>query len=129
MAERCIPTALLFQNVSKFLSATATSAAFTHLSLCGEAMGDFGVDTTDFTDELTREEVTPTLDTVTKTNDLVVMAKAAWTPGADTIYGAGVFTGLEDATLQIFHEWAVEVAFEATDTVSETINLQSKQGA
>ncbi|GAH60204.1 unnamed protein product [marine sediment metagenome] len=129
MAERCIPTALLFQNVSKFLSATATSAVFSHLSLCGEAMNTFDVDTTDFTDELTREAITPTLDTVTKTNDLVVMTKAAWEPGADTIFGAGVFCGLADATLQIFHEWAASVAFVVGDTVTETMNLQSKEGA
>jgi hypothetical protein len=127
MAERAIPTALLFQKVSKFLKGDAP-AVFAYLSLCGESMSGFGVDTTDFTDELTRQAVTPTLETVTKTDDTIVMTKASWTPGADTIYGAGVFTGLADATLQIFHEWAASVTFEASDTLTETIKLQSKLG-
>ncbi len=129
MAERTIPTALLFQNVSKFLSGTATSAVFSHLSLCGESMAGFDVDTTDFADELTREAVTPTLDTIAKTNDTVVCTKTAWAPGADTIYGAGIFTHLTTATLQAFHEWAASVTFEVGDTVTETIKIQSKQGA
>ena len=129
MAERAIPTALLFQNVSKFLSGTATSAVFTHLSLCGEAMGAFDVDTTDFTDELTRQAVSPTLETTTKTDDTVVMAKSAWEPGADTIFGAGIFCGAADATLQAFHEWATSITFEAGDTVTQTIKVQSKQGS
>ena len=129
MAERCIPTALLFENVSKFLSGTTTSALFSHLSLCTEAMGAFNVDTTNFTAELTREAVTPTLGTTEKTNDTVVMSKASWAPGANTVYGAGIFTGLTGATLQIFHEWAAAVAFEASDTVTQTIKCQSKQGS
>jgi len=128
MAERCIPTALLFQSVSKLLKGD-NPAKFTHLSLCGEAMGGFGVDTTDFTDELTRPAVTPTLVTTTKTDDTIQMQKSAWTPGADTIYGAGVFCGLADSTLQVFHEWAASVTFEASDTVTQTIKVQSKQGA
>jgi hypothetical protein len=56
-------------------------------------------------------------------------AKTAWQPGADTIYGAGVFTGLSDATLQAFHEWAASVTFEAGDTVDESISIQSKLGS
>ena len=128
MAERAIPTALLFQTVSKMLKGDAP-AAFGYLSLCGESMAAFDVDTTDFTDELTREVVAPTLSTTTKTDDTVVMAKSAWAPGADTIYGAGIFTGLADATCQAFHEWAASVTFEAGDTVTQTISIQSKQGA
>lgn len=128
MAERCIPTALLFQSVSKLLKGD-DPAKLSYLSLCGEAMGSFDVDTTDFTDELTRQAVTPTLETTTKTDDTVVCAKTAWEPGADTIYGAGAFTGLADATLQAFHEWAASVAFEASDTVDQTIKIQSKQGS
>ena len=127
MAERCLPTALLFQSVSKLLKGDAPDT-LSHLSLCGEDMSAFDVDTTDFTDELTREAVTPTLKTTTKTNDTVVCAKTAWEPGADTIYGAGVFTGLADATCQAFHEWATSVAFEESDTVDQTIKIQSKQG-
>ena len=128
MAERCIPTALLFQSVSKLLKGD-DPAKFTHLSLCGEDMSSFDVDTTDFTDELTRQAVTPTLETTTKTDDTIVMTKASWEPGADTIYGGGVFCGLEDATLQAFHEWAASVTFESGDTVTETIKVQSKQGS
>lgn len=128
MAERCIPTALLFQSASKFFKGDAP-AAFTHLSLCGEDMSGFGVDTTDFTDELTRQAVSPTLETITKTDDTVVMAKSSWQPGADTIYGAGVFTHLTNAVLQAFHEWATEITFESGDTVNETIKVQSKQGS
>jgi len=128
MAERCIPTALLFQTVSKMLKGDAP-ADLNYLSLCGEAMGSFDVDTTDFTDELTREAVTPTLETITKTDDTVVCAKTDWEPGDDTIYGAGVFTGLADATLQAFHEWAASIAFASGDKVDQTIKIQSKQGA
>jgi len=129
MAERCIPTALLFQNVSHFLSGTAGSAVFAYMTLCEEDMAAFTVDTTDFTTETTREAVTPTEETITKTNDTVVMAKSSWAPGAVTVYGAGVATGLDDATIQAFHEWAASVTFEASDTVTETIKVQSKQGA
>jgi len=128
MAERAIPTAKLFQSVSKFLKGDAP-ATFAYLSLCGESMSGFGVDTTDFADELTRQAVTPTLETVTKTDDTIVMAKSAWEPGADTIFGAGIFTGAADATLQAFHEWATSITFEAGDTVTETIKCQSKQGS
>lgn len=128
MAERAIPTAKLFQSVSKLLKGDAPDT-FSHLSLCGEAMGSFDVDTTDFTDELTRQAVSPTLETVTKTDDTIVMAKSSWEPGADTIYGAGIFTGAADATLQAFHEWATSITFEAGDTVTETIKVQSKQGS
>jgi len=128
MAERAIPTALLFQSVSKLLKGDAP-ATLGYLSLCGESMAGFDVDTTDFTDELTREAVSPTLETTTKTDDTVVCAKTAWEPGADTIYGAGAFTGLSDATLQAFHEWATSIAFESGDTVDETIKIQSKQGS
>jgi len=128
MAERAIPTAKLFQSVSKLLKGD-DPAKFTHLSLCGEAMGSFDVDTTDFADELTRQAVTPTLETVTKTDDTIVMSKSAWEPGADTIYGAGIFTGAADATLQAFHEWATSITFEAGDTVTQTIKVQSKQGS
>jgi len=128
MAERCIPTALLFQSVSKLLKGD-DPAKFAYLTLCGEDMSGFGVDTTDFTDEQTREAVTPTLDTTTKTDDTIVMSKAAWEPGADVIYGAGVATGLADATIQVFHEWAANVTFEAGDSLTETINVQSKEGA
>jgi len=128
MAERCIPTALLFQSASKFFKGDAP-AAFSHLSLCGESMAAFDVDTTDFTDELTRQAVTPTLETTTKTDDTVVMAKTSWEPGVDTIYGAGVFTHLTTATLQAFHEWATSVTFESGDTVNQTIKVQSKQGS
>jgi len=128
MAERCIPTALLFANSILGLQ-TGSAAIFSHLSLCGEDMSSFDVDTTDFTDELTREAVSPTLETVTKTDDTVVMTKSAWKPGADTLYGAGVFCGLADATLQVLHEWAASVVFEDSDTVTETIKVQAKQGA
>jgi len=128
MAERCIPTALLFKNAIAGLQ-TGSATIFSHLSLCGEAMGSFGVDTTDFTDELTRQAVSPTLETTTKTDDTVVMAKTGWEPGADTIYGAGIFTGLADATLQAFHEWAASVAFQSGDSVDQTIKIQSKQGS
>jgi len=128
MAERCIPTALLFESVSKLLKGDAP-ATLGYLSLCGEDMSTFDVDTTDFTDELTRQAVTPTLETTTKPNDTVVCTKTSWEPGADTIYGAGVFTGLSDATLQAFHEWATSVTFETGDSVDQTIKIQSKQGS
>jgi hypothetical protein len=114
--------------VSKLLKGDAP-ADLNYLSLCGESMAAFDVDTTDFTDELTREAVTPTLETTTKTDDTVVCAKTSWEPGADTIYGAGVFTGLADATCQAFHEWAASVTFESGDTVDQTIKVQSKQGS
>jgi len=128
MAERCIPTALLFQSVSKLLKGDAP-ASFTHLSLSGESMAGFDKDTTDITDEITREAVSPTLEKTTETDDTVVMSKASWKPGADTIYGGAVFCGLADATMQVFHEWAASVAFEADDTVTETIKVQSKLGS
>jgi len=128
MAERCIPTALLFQSVSKLLKGDAPTT-LGYLSLCGESMSGFGVDTTDFTDELTRQAVSPSLETITKTDDTVVMLKEDWEPGADTIYGAGIFTGLSDATLQAFHEWASAVTFESGDKVDQTIKVQSKQGS
>jgi len=92
-------------------------------------MASFDATTTDFTDELTREAVTPTIMTTTVTDDTISLAKTGWTPGADTIYGAGIFTGLSDATLQAFHEWAASVAFEASDTVDETIKIKSELGS
>jgi hypothetical protein len=128
MAERAIPTALLFQSVSKLLKGDAP-ATFSHLSLCTESMAAYSVDTTTFGSELTRQAVTPTLETITKTDDTVTMSKSSWTPGASTVYGAGVFTALTGSYLQIFHEWAASVTFEASDTLTQTIKLQSKQGS
>ena len=132
MAERAIPTALLFESVSKLLKGDAP-ASLTHLSLCGEDMSGFDVDTTDFADELTREAIAPSLETITKTDDTVVQTKADWEPyqeasANDTIYGAGMFCGLADATLQAFHEWAASVLFTEGDTVTETMKIQSKLG-
>jgi len=129
MSERCIPTALVFKNAATALQTGSAVGIFSHMALCGESMAGFDVDTTDFTDEITREEVAPTLVTTTKTDDTVKMEKDAWKPGADEIFGAGVACGLEDATIQIFHEWAASVTFEANDTVKETISLQVKQGS
>ena len=128
MAERCIPTNLLFAKVSHFLKGDAPTA-LGYLSLSGESMSGFDAATTDITDELTRQAVTPTVETTTVTDDTVSLAKTGWTPGADTIYGAAIFTGLSDATMQAFHEWAASVAFEASDTVDETIKIQSKLGS
>ena len=127
MAERCIPTNLLFAKVSNRLKEN-TATVLGYLSLCGESMSEFSATTTDFTDELTREAVTPTIETTTVTDDTITLSKSAWEPGADTIYGAGVFTGLSDATLQAFHEWAASVAFEASDTVDQTIKIKSELG-
>jgi len=131
MAERCIPTALLFQNVSRHLGGHASATVFAYLSLCTESMAAFSVDTTDFASELTREAVTPTYETVAKTDDVIVMSKSSWMPGVSTVYGAGIFitASATEANLQAFHEWAAAVAFEASDTVTETIKMQSKQGA
>ena len=128
MAERCLPTNLLFAKVSNRLKEN-TAAVLGYLSLCGESMSGFSATTTDFADELTREAVTPTIETTTVTDDTITLSKSAWEPGADTIYGAGIFTGLSDATLQAFHEWAAAVTFEASDTVDETIKIQSKLGS
>jgi len=128
MAERCIPTNLLFAKVSNRLKEN-TAAVLGYLSLCGESMAGFSATTTDFTDELTRQAVTPTIETTTVTDDTISLAKTGWTPGADTIYGAGIFTGLSDATLQAFHEWAASVTFEASDTVDETIKIKSELGS
>jgi len=127
MAERAIPTNLLFAKVSHMLKGDAP-AAFAYLSLCGESMAGFSATTTDFADELTRQAVTPTIETTTVTDDTITMSKSSWQPGVDTIYGAGIFTGLADATLQAFHEWAASVTFEASDTLTQTIKVQSKLG-
>ena len=127
MAERAIPTALLYQKVSKFLKGDAPTA-FSHLSLSTATMAAMDVDTTTFASELTRQAVTPTLETVAKTDDTIVMSKSAWTPGVSTVYGGGIFTAITGAYLQAFHEWATSVTFEATDTLTETIKLQSKLG-
>ena len=128
MAERCIPTALLFQSVSKLLKGDAPNS-LTHLGLSKSTMASMDVDTTKFAAEITREAVTPALETTTKTDDTVKQSKATWKPGANTIYGAGMFTAITGDLLQVFHEWAASVAFEADDTVTETIKIQSKQGS
>ena len=128
MAERCIPTALLFQSVSKKLKGDAVDA-LTHLGLSTGSMAAMDVDTIAFATEITREAVTPSLETVTKTDDTVVQSKAAWKPGANTIYGAGMFTAITGDLLQVLHEWAASVTFEANDEVTETMKVQSKQGA
>lgn len=128
MAERCIPTALLFQSVSKLLKGDAPDS-LTHLGLSKGDMSAFDVDTIKFASEITREAVSPTLETITKTDDTVVQAKASWKPGANTIYGAGMFTAITGDLLQVFHEWAASVKFEANDEVTETMKVQSKQGA
>jgi len=128
MAERCIPTALLFASVSGLLKGDAP-ASLTHLGLSKGDMSAFSVDTVKFASEITREAVAPSLETITKTNDTVVQSKAAWKPGANTIYGAGMFTAITGDLLQVFHEWAAAVAFEANDEVTETMKIQSKQGA
>ena len=128
MAERCIPTALLFGTVSGLLKGDAP-ASLTHLGLSKGDMSAFDVDTIKFASEITREAVAPSLETITKTNDTVVMTKAAWKPGAVSVYGAGMFTHLTTDVLQAFHEWAAVVAFEASDEVTETMKIQSKQGA
>ena len=130
MAERAIPTALLYQNVSRHLGAHASATAFAYLSLCTESMAGFSVDTTDFASELTRQAVTPTYETIAKTDDTIVMSKTGWTPGVSTVYGAGIFITVTatDANLQAFHEWATSVTFESSDTLTQTIKLQSKLG-
>jgi len=128
MAERCIPTKLLFETVSKKLKGDTVNA-LTHLGLSKGSMSTMDVDTIAFASEITREAVTPTLETITKTNDTVVLSKSAWKPGVNTIYGAGVFTDATGDLLQVFHEWAAAVSFEADDEVTETIKIQSKQGA
>ena len=128
MAERCIPTALLFQSVSKLLKGDAPNS-LTHLGLSKGSMATMDVDTIKFATEITREAVTPSLATVTKTNDTVVQSKASWKPGAFTIYGAGMFTAVTGDLLQVLHEWAASVTFEASDEVTETMKVQSKQGA
>jgi len=128
MAERCIPTALLFQSVSKLLKGDAPDS-LTHLGLSKGDMSAFGVDTIKFASEITREAVSPSLETVTKTDDVVAMSKASWKPGAVSVYGAGMFTAITGDLLQVFHEWAAVVAFEASDEVTETMKIQSKQGA
>lgn len=128
MAERCIPTALLFQSVSKLLKGDAP-ASLTHLGLSKGAMSAMDVDTVKFASEVTRVADTPALEKITKTDDTVTMEVAAWKPGAETIYGAGMFTAITGDLLQAFHEWAVSVAFEASDTVTETMKIQLVQGA
>lgn len=128
MAERCIPTALLFQTVSKMLK-DKTGSPLTHLGLSKGDMSTMNVDTIKFATEITREAVTPSLETVTKTDDTVVQSKASWKPGENTIYGAGMFTAITGDLLQVLHEWAVSVTFEASDEVTETMKVQSKQGA
>ena len=128
MAERCIPTALLFQSVSKLLKGDAPDS-LTHLGLSKGDMSAFDVDTIKFASEITREAVSPSLETVTKTDDTVVQAKASWKPGENTIYGAGMFTAITGDLLQVFHEWATSVTFEASDEVTETMKIQSKQGS
>lgn len=128
MAERCIPTALLFQTASKFLKGDAPSK-FSHLGLSKGDMSALDVDTIKFATEITREAVSGTLETLTKTDDIISMSKATWKPGANTIYGGGVFTAITGDLLQVLHEWAASVTFEADDTVTETIKVQSKQGA
>lgn len=128
MAEECIPTKLLFQTVSKFLKGDAPDA-FTHLGLSKGDMAAFDVDTIKFASEITREAVSPSLEKVTKDDDVVAMSKATWKPGAETIYGGGIFTAITGDLLQVYHEWAASVAFEASDTVTQTIKVQSKQGS
>lgn len=128
MAERCIPTALLFQSVSKLLKGDAPDS-LTHLGLSKEDMSGYTVATTKFGTEITREAVSPTLEKDTQTDDIVAMSKASWKPGATTIYGAGMFTAITGDLLQVFHEWAAGVAFEANDEVTETMKIQSKLGA
>ena len=128
MAEECIPTGLLFGKVSNRLKEDA-GAKFTHMDLCTVDMAAFDKDETNFTGLAARVAVTPTIATETETDDVIQMQKAAWVPGADEIWGAGVFCGLADATLMIYHEWAASVTFEASDEVTETIRLQSKLGA
>ncbi len=131
MAERCIPTAKLYESVSKLLKGDAPDT-LSHLGLSVASMASLTEDSSDLPSEtgITREAVTPTLDTTTKTNDTVVCAKTAWEPGAYTVYGAGIFTHVSNSTvLQAFHEWAASVTFEAGDTVDQTIKIQSKQGS
>jgi len=129
MAERCIPTALLFQSVSKLLKGDAPDS-LTHLGLSTDAATkDLTVDSKKFATEITRKAVAPSLETITKTDDTVVQKQADWEPGANTIYGAGMFTALEGDLLQVLHEWAASVTFEAGDKVTETMKIQSKQGA
>jgi len=128
MAEECIPTALLFQTVSGLLKGDG-NADFNYLGLCDTDMSAFDVDTTNFAYTIARESLSPSLETVTKTDDTVVITKSAWKPGADELFGAGIFTGAEDATLQVYHEWAAAIDFESNDTVTQTIKVQSKQGS
>ena len=129
MAERCIPTALLFQSVSKLLKGDAPNS-LTHLGLDESDMSGYTVATIKFgTETITREAVTPTLETDTQTDDIVAQSKAAWKPGAKTVYGAGMFTAITGDLLQVFHEWAASVTFEAADEVTETMKIQSKLGA
>lgn len=130
MAERAIPTKLLFQSVSKLLKGDAP-ASLTHLGLDESNMSGYTVATVKFgTETVTREAVSPTLETDTQTDDIVAMSKASWKPGnGKTVYGSGMFTAITGDLLQVFHEWAAAIAFETDDTVTETMKIQSKQGA
>jgi len=133
MAERGVVTKVLFQNVSRFLSGGTDANAgvpFSHMALCGEAMGGFSVDTVNFTEVGERQAVTPTRVTKVKTDDAVKMEKDAWEPGADTVHGTGIFTSAttSDNNLQAFHEWAAAIDFEAGDKVKATIEMQSLAG-
>ncbi len=130
MAERAIPGKLLFQSVSKLLKGDAP-ASLTHLGLDESSMSGYTVATVKFgTETITREAVSPALETDTQTDDTVKQTKSAWKPGnGKTVYGAGMFTAVTGDLLQVFHEWAASIAFETDDTVTETIKIQSKQGA
>ena len=133
MAERGVVTKVLFQNISRFLSGGAGADAgvpFSHMALCGEAMGGFSVDTVNFTEVGERQAVTPTRVTKDKTDDAVKMEKDAWEPGANTVYGTGIFTSATttDDNLQAFHEWAAAIDFEAGDKVKVTLEVQSLVG-
>lgn len=127
MAEECIPTALLFGKVSNRLKEDA-GAKFTYMDLCTVDMATFDKDEINFTGLAARESVAPEIATEIETDDVIQMEKAAWKPGADEIWGAGVFCDLAGDTLMIYHEWAASVVFEADDTVTETIRLQSQLG-
>ena len=128
MAERCIPTNLLFATVSNRLK-DAEAPALGYLSLCKESMSGYSATTTTFGSEVTRVAVTPTIEKTTVDNDTITLTKASWEPGANTIYGAGIFTASTGENLQAFHEWAASITFAAGDMVNETIKIQSKLGS
>lgn len=133
MAERTVLTNGFFGNVGRLLAGSA-GTAYAYLATDAASMSGLTASATALASECASNGFSRIAGTVTAFQTSVaddtfkITYQYTCTPAAQTIYGAGVFVGATGSTLGVFHEWALQVAFEPNDKVTETIQVQAQAG-